>query len=50
MAAAQETQLGAIDTTFINRTHIGIAGGNFMRGLIWGNVAALSQSFGMWSS
>ncbi len=26
------------------RSFVGIAGGNFLRGLIWGNVAALSQA------
>ena len=38
--------LAVIDTSFISRTILGTAGINVLRGVIWGNVAALSQALG----
>jgi len=46
MVSTEIVALAPIDSSFINRTLVGAAGGNFLRGLIWGNVAGISQAAG----
>lgn len=46
MATAATEKFDPIDSSFIKRTIVGGTAASILKGIVWGNAVAISQSFG----